>query len=198
MKAVALLSCLLLFACTTSVTNYDDCVAKGYPVIKTYPGKCTTPDGQIFIQKVSDAAVTNFDECADAGYPIQESYPPRCIADGVSYTEENCQDGNGHILTLSDAVDIGKESACGDSLIVACVCPEGMVKEGDACNPSCYYSEPRCLAPSRQCEKSTFCNEGTYWIDLNLNKTGCSPACVINLENRTAEINWRCTGLLPD
>ena len=42
------------------------------------------------------------------------------------------------------------------------------------------------------------CNEvtGTWWIDLTLEKSGCSPACVINVETEKAEINWRCTGLL--
>jgi len=42
-----------------------------------------------------------------------------------------------------------------------------------------------------------FCNEmtGTWWIDLNINKPGCSPACVIDVVNEKAEINWRCTGL---
>ena len=47
--------------------------------------------------------------------------------------------------------------------------------------------------------KETFiCNEttGTYWIDLNLEKEGCSPACVVDIEDRTASINWRCTGLI--
>lgn len=40
-------------------------------------------------------------------------------------------------------------------------------------------------------------NTGTWWIDLDLPKEGCNPACVVNIENKTAEINWRCTGLLP-
>ncbi len=40
-------------------------------------------------------------------------------------------------------------------------------------------------------------NTKTWWFDANLNATpeGCSPACVVNEENKTAEINWRCTGL---
>jgi hypothetical protein len=44
-----------------------------------------------------------------------------------------------------------------------------------------------------------FCNEntGTWWFDLDIQKEGCSPACVINLSTKKAEINWRCTGLLP-
>lgn len=38
----------------------------------------------------------------------------------------------------------------------------------------------------------------TWWFDANLNevKKGCNPACVVSEETKTAEINWRCTGLL--
>jgi hypothetical protein len=84
-----------------------------------------------------------------------------------------------------------------NNLIIGCNCPEGYRKDGDACNPNCYYSSPRCLAPSIQCEKTYFCNEGTgtFWIGLNLTKKGCSPACVVNVETGKEEINWRCTGL---
>lgn len=38
----------------------------------------------------------------------------------------------------------------------------------------------------------------TWWFDANLNTTkeGCNPACVVSEETKTAEINWRCTGLI--
>ncbi len=38
----------------------------------------------------------------------------------------------------------------------------------------------------------------TWWIDLVpfTEKPGCNPACVVSEDTRTAEINWRCTGLL--
>ncbi len=41
-------------------------------------------------------------------------------------------------------------------------------------------------------------NSQTWWFDANLNATqaGCYPACVVSEETRTAEINWRCTGLI--
>jgi predicted lipoprotein with Yx(FWY)xxD motif len=39
-------------------------------------------------------------------------------------------------------------------------------------------------------------NSKTYWIDINEAKQGCSPACVIWEGNKTAEINWRCTGAI--
>ena len=39
----------------------------------------------------------------------------------------------------------------------------------------------------------------TWWFDANLDRTpdGCNPACVVDEETKTAEINWRCTGLNP-
>ena len=50
-----------------------------------------------------------------------------------------------------------------------------------------------------QLKETHFCNEnsGTWWIDLDIDKPGCNPACVVNVSDRTAEINWRCTGALP-
>lgn len=41
-------------------------------------------------------------------------------------------------------------------------------------------------------------NTKTWWFDANLNTTqeGCNPACVISEDTKTAEINWRCTGLI--
>ena len=64
-------------------------------------------------------------------------------------------------------------------------------------------SEAKEIAIQGQCgdklEDTYICNEGTgtWWIDLDIQKEGCSPACVINVETKTAEINWRCTGLIP-
>jgi len=48
--------------------------------------------------------------------------------------------------------------------------------------------------------KDTYmCNEGTetWWIDLDLDKEMCNPACVVNVVTKEAVINWRCTGALP-
>lgn len=41
-------------------------------------------------------------------------------------------------------------------------------------------------------------NYKTWWFDANLNTTkdGCNPACVVSEDTKTAEINWRCTGLI--
>lgn len=39
---------------------------------------------------------------------------------------------------------------------------------------------------------------GIWWIDLNIEKEGCNPACAINLETLEAEIDWRCAGAIPE
>jgi len=46
-------------------------------------------------------------------------------------------------------------------------------------------------------EQEHWCNEvtGTWWIKLNIIHEGCSPACVVHVDSRYAEINWMCTGL---
>lgn len=74
---------------------------------------------------------------------------------------------------------------------------------------SCSYGEyvltlndAKQIASESECgsnfKETSVCNEntGTYWIDLDIEQEGCNPACVIDLETRTAEINWRCTGLI--
>jgi hypothetical protein len=37
----------------------------------------------------------------------------------------------------------------------------------------------------------------TWWLDLDTVTPGCAPACVVVESDRTAEVNWRCTGTVP-
>ena len=53
-------------------------------------------------------------------------------------------------------------------------------------------SECANLTQTRTCNAET----GTWWIDLDIEMEGCAPACVINVVNGSAEVNWRCTGLI--
>ncbi|MBI2644146.1 MAG: GerMN domain-containing protein [Candidatus Wildermuthbacteria bacterium] len=36
------------------ITNFDECVAAGYPVQESYPAKCTIPDGKTFTQDIGN------------------------------------------------------------------------------------------------------------------------------------------------
>ena len=69
------------------------------------------------------------------------------------------------------------------------------------------YEEAKEIALASECGAAGklldvhYCNTNTatWWIDMDIEKTGCSPACVVNVAAKTAEINWRCTGaILPD
>ena len=60
-------------------------------------------------------------------------------------------------------------------------------------------AEKECIKGGEALEKGTYNeNSKTWWFDANLNsvKEGCNPACVVSEETKTAEINWRCTGLV--
>lgn len=54
-------------------------------------------------------------------------------------------------------------------------------------------------AEEGQVKETHVCNEftGAWWIDLDMDEPGCNPACVISVVDKTAEINWRCTGVIP-
>jgi hypothetical protein len=114
--------------------------------------------------------------------------------------EDICYDSEGNYMKLEDAIAAATASECGGNLKTKCVCPEGYIKDGDACNPSCYYSDPACMMPSLECPNPVTCNSytGTYWIDMTTKKAGCSPGCVVNVKTGKAEINWRCTGLMSE
>jgi len=57
--------------------------------------------------------------------------------------------------------------------------------------------ESQCIVEGSLLDES-MCNENTatWWIELDTEKEGCNPACVVNVLEGTAEINWRCTGLI--
>jgi hypothetical protein len=96
-------------------------------------------------------------------------------------------------------------------------CPDGSVV--GRTGPNCEFEEcppPICnsmdlseaikIAGYSECieqgdlENISLCNRETktWWIEINMEKPGCNPACVIDTETKTAEINWRCTGLVAD
>lgn len=62
-------------------------------------------------------------------------------------------------------------------------------------------NQSECAKQGTLKENTHVCNSytGTWWVDIapNKDKKGCNPACVVNIETKQAEINWRCTGLIP-
>lgn len=59
-------------------------------------------------------------------------------------------------------------------------------------------AEKSCIKGGEALSAGTYNENSKTWLfDANLNATraGCNPACVVNEKTKTAEINWRCTGL---
>jgi hypothetical protein len=80
--------------------------------------------------------------------------------------------------------------------------PEVCVDEGTGAEMS--YAEAVRVAEQSACvqegplTQTRACNAGTgtWWIDLDVERAGCAPACVVDINTGTADIEWRCTGLL--
>ncbi|NIO23188.1 MAG: hypothetical protein GTN38_04150 [Candidatus Aenigmarchaeota archaeon] len=129
---------------------------------------CDCGEGRCFDGDACVPLVTSFTECVEAGYPVIGSIPRECrTPDGRNFTEADEH----------------------------CITPF---------NESMTLFEARRIASESDCVKDgtlkdiSFCNAdtATWWIDLDIEKPGCNPACVVSIVDGTAEINWRCTGII--
>lgn len=126
----------------------------------------------------------------------------------------------GVIIIIIAGFGIYKFNFTNDDIYFACdmdakICPDG--SSVGRIGPNCEFAscpavnsiiteaqaraiaEASCIKGGEALTGGTY-NEGTkaWWFDANLNATkeGCNPACVVNELTKTAEINWRCTGLI--
>jgi hypothetical protein len=76
--------------------------------------------------------------------------------------------------------EIAREMSETDARIIA---EATCIKGGEALGPGTYNEATK-----------------TWWFNANFNATkpGCNPACVVSAETRSAEVNWRCTGAIPN
>jgi len=120
---------------------------------------------------VGCSPINSFEDCIEAGNPAMESYPRQCRAGDITFVEEIEKPiSSEQEITIEQAIELTKNTECTE---------KGTLTEKHI------YNE----------------NSKTWWIDLEMKpefkKEICHPACVINEETKTAEINWRCTGALP-
>ncbi len=97
------------------------------------------------------------------------------IAEQLSYNYNNHNNDNNNIAPIENCSHNGVKMTFNDAKLIATA-------------GNCKYK----LKPNHFCNE----NSGTWWIDLDIQKKGCNPACVINAETKESEINWRCTGLI--
>ena len=161
--------------CCKSVGDFPDICAVGAcacaPDNSHEVKICDCGEAKCFDGNTCVPAVHSFQECVEAGYPVMESHPRQCkTPDGRTFTEgeEHCIAPTGEAMSLFEAKEIAVNSECGENL-------KEPYLEFSVCNA----------------------DTGTWWIDLDIEKEGCNPACVVDIETKTAEINWRCTGVIP-
>jgi|GEM_PF-969188 len=86
---------------------------------------------------------------------------------GTETQQRVCVTSAGESMNVSEALQIAAASECGTV---------GTITTNASCNMV----------------------TGTWWFDLEPYepKEGCNPACVVNITTKTADVNWRCTGLI--
>jgi len=164
------------FTCGNNLCDATDCAKEGenYSKVYTdrYPTQCcsglTEWESGMDTRKVVDG------KCVETGMASGNPVGT-CISagDGICGPLENiCNSPNDcpaaeprEQMSIERAIEIAKTSQCTD---------EGSLKTETAS-----YNE----------------NSATWWIDLDVKKEGCSPACVVSADG-SAEVNWRCTGLI--
>ena len=145
---------------------------------------------------------------------IREMTPELCESAGGNWNEcsNKCQIDNQGKEGIACTMQCEALCECGG--MAGYTCPEGYncrLPEGiaDALG-YCIWKSKMSLGEALEIAKNSECtqqgaltenafyneNTRTWWIDLELEKQGCAPACVVSDETMTAEINWRCTGAL--
>ena len=36
----------------SKITNFEECITAGYPIMESYPRQCRTPDGELFMEEI--------------------------------------------------------------------------------------------------------------------------------------------------
>ncbi|MBW3013221.1 hypothetical protein KY340_03355 [Candidatus Woesearchaeota archaeon] len=145
---------------------------------------------------VEEQTITNFEECVAAGNPVMESYPRQCASNGQTFVEE---------VELADGKCDG-ECVCGPDEAWCEAWQRCSNIREESCPGTVYtYEQAKAIAINSGITEDQFTGDfvyndytQTWWFDVNIEKEGCSPAMVVDEKTGTAEINWRCTGLIPE
>ncbi|MFH1787752.1 MAG: BPTI/Kunitz domain-containing protein, partial [Candidatus Altiarchaeota archaeon] len=195
-----------------TIYSFEDCIAAGYPAMESYPRQCRTPGGKHFVEEI-DTPIPEPEpiphppltkEICEEGKGRWNECGSRCQIDYAGkeepiactlQCEQICECGgfqglpcpNGYVCQMPSGYD----------MLGYCVLnPQQMPM--DVARALAIASKSECTKEGKLTKDITY-NEytKTWWIDLDLEKPGCNPACVVDEKTQTAEINWRCTGVIP-
>ncbi len=177
-----------------------DCVAGGCSgqicSAKNDEGTMTTCEWRDCYKKPENAKCGCAEnKCQWANAPVIDQIPCPLFSISAAFVKE-CEDKGGYMKSTkmeNGCIGPGK-----------CVVPDEEICAINDSKTRLSLSEAKKIYEASDCAQTGnfngefSCNEGTgtWWLGIDATKSGCSPACVIHVGKRTAEINWRCTGLI--
>ena len=149
----------------------------------------TTPKGPAEALEVSFTTAECDSICKEGGYEKGECIVPS-NAESYMVKVEPCNQMNSvcYCYDEPEVPEVPEEPEQAELYCVGMPLSEAeQIAEGSECTANSSLTD------------DVFCNNitRTWWINLDLEKEGYSPACVVSVDEKTAEINWRCTGALP-
>jgi hypothetical protein len=183
-----------------NITSFAECVAAGNPVMESYPRRCNA-QGQTFVEDFTEAMayqIANASDCVKEG-PLRDSevHNPETGTWWIDMdvVKEGCQPA---CVVYEENRTAEINWRCTGLVSPSCAAPTG---ESMTLTEAQVIADEVCNLQGRITEE-TLCNDGTgtWWLGFTPSspKEGCNPACVVDVKAKTAEINWRCTGLITE
>ena len=181
-----------LFGCTSAeIDSFEDCVSAGNPMMESYPRQCMA-DGETFVEEIEEQA-DHSSICTElGGNYIAEHEECEYIS------SQGCQDMGGRFDQCASACRHSPGDVCTMQCVPVCYLggDEDMLTEAEAVA----VAEASGCANAGELTGEIMYNENskTFWIGLEpyQERQGCDPACVVDPVAKSAEVNWRCTGLI--
>ncbi|MBM3228348.1 hypothetical protein FJZ20_00445 [Candidatus Pacearchaeota archaeon] len=115
------------------ISNFDECVAAGYPVAESYPRQCRTPEGELFVEEISLGGQRDSYGCLiAAGYSWNEEISAcvreweKSLREYQSLNSEDCKILQ--IVCSEDKTPFYDATGCG--------CELGTTTQKDVCKPT--------------------------------------------------------------
>lgn len=162
----------------------ENSIVVGYDVEGAENEAVTVYDQNSWRTMIPDSCASFFDGCNNCRRMEGEAEVACTRMYCETYRKPECRDGEEADEGMADP-KAGNDPPVGNTLSEAqarTIAEASCIKGGEALATGFYNSGTK-----------------TWWFDANLNsvRAGCNPACVVSEETKTAEINWRCTGLVP-